>query len=209
MSKQIETPQIERRNFSTKLTRMDGDDTESRKIAGTATVYDNEYKLWGRYYERVAPGALTEALKDSDCRALFNHDQNLLLAREASGTLTLTDSDDGLAYEFDAPDTTTGNDLLALIERGDIRESSFAFMVAEADYSYEYDEDGYMTKSLRTITRISALYDVSPVTYPANPDTSVAKRGFQANPGEHERRARIEHENELLDIDIRMRTINQ
>ena len=59
-----------------------------------------------------------------------------------------------------------------MLERGDINQSSWAFTVAEQ----KWDVDG--EKPIRTITRVGNIYDVSLVTYPANPDTSVALRSM-------------------------------
>jgi phage head maturation protease len=63
-----------------------------------------------------------------------------------------------------------------LIKRGDIDGSSFAFTVAEADEEWDESEVKKGKLPLRTINRISKLYDVSPATYPAYPTTSVSVR---------------------------------
>ena len=69
------------------------------------------------------------------------------------------------------PDTTEGNDLLVMIKRGDISQSSFAFTVRASEWIEEVDGS-----TLRVITDCEMLYDVSPVTYPAYQDTSVTAR---------------------------------
>src|SRR5262249_31979044 len=80
--------------------------------------------------EQIAPGAFDRALKDQDdVRALFNHNADYVLGRTASGTLRMTEDDKGLRYEADLPDTTVARDLAAMVERGDINGSSFAFAV--------------------------------------------------------------------------------
>ncbi len=83
---------------------------ESRTIFGTATVFNSAYDM-GWYDEEMS----AEALKDSDLKdvvALFNHDMNMVLARTSSGTLKLNVTDSAREYEFEAPNTTLGNDLL-------------------------------------------------------------------------------------------------
>ena len=76
------------------------------------------------------------------------------------------------------PNTTYGKDLAISMKRGDITQSSFAFTVAEDDWST--DDSG---NNIRTIKKIDRLYDVSPVTYPAynmaESDLVVAKRGLE------------------------------
>ena len=82
----------------------------------------------------------------------------------------------GLRYEISPPDTQLVRDMvLAPMRRGDISQSSFGFYVAEDDWKEDRDS-GAVT---RTITKVERLLDVSPVTYPAYPDTSVAMRKLQ------------------------------
>jgi HK97 family phage prohead protease len=164
---------VESRHFATKFERMDG---ENRGVKGTASTFDIEYDM-GWYFEKIEAGAFDEAMKTSDCRALFNHDKNLLLARQSSGTLTLSADVTALNYEFDSPETSTGNDILVMMERGDLKESSFAFTIKKQRWEEVKQEDGRW-KYYRVIEEVESLIDVSPVTFPANPDTSVAKRSF-------------------------------
>ena len=146
---------------------------ESRTIFGTATVFNSAYDM-GWYEEEMD----SEALKNADLNdvvALFNHDQNMVLARTSSGTLKLNVTGNAMEYEFEAPNTTLGNDLLEMVRRGDVYQSSFAFTVDKENWQ---ENTGYKPK--RIIRSIKKVYDVSPVTYPANPDTMVAKRSYEA-----------------------------
>ena len=146
---------------------------ESRTIFGTATVFNSTYDM-GWYEEEMD----TEALANADMKdvvALFNHDQNMVLARTSSGTLKLNVTGNAMEYEFEAPNTTLGNDLLEMVRRGDVYQSSFAFTVDKEKW-----EENTGNKPKRIIRSIKKVYDVSPVTYPANPDTMVAKRSYEA-----------------------------
>lgn len=143
---------------------------ESRKIVGRAIVFNSITDI-GWFKEKIVPEAVDEILLAQDVRALFNHDSNLILARTKSNTLKLEKTEDGLDYSFDAPNTTAGNDLLESLKRGDVSGSSFGFSVQKD--SWEILPDG---TELRTILKLSNLYDVSPVTFPAYADTTVAKR---------------------------------
>jgi phage head maturation protease len=80
-----------------------------------------------------------------------------------------------MEYEFEAPNTSLGNDLLEMVKRGDVYQSSFAFTVEKESWQ---EREG--SKPKRIIRSIKKVYDVSPVTYPANPDTMVAKRSYDA-----------------------------
>ena len=143
-------------------------------LRGYAAKYGITTDL-GFCIEKIKVGAFDEVLKNSDARAQFNHDPNLLLGRESSGTLRLDSNSVGLRFEIDVPDTSAGHDVLTLVKRGDLQGCSFAFTVAEEKW-----EHTDKAKSERTIIRIGELYDVGPVTFPAYPDTTVAARSLDA-----------------------------
>jgi HK97 family phage prohead protease len=77
-----------------------------------------------------------------------------------------------LYYEFEAPNTVYGDELLEHIKRGELAGSSFAFHCSEDKWE---KRDGIL---YRTITKIDILADVSPVFEPAYLDTYVDKRGM-------------------------------
>jgi HK97 family phage prohead protease len=170
--------QMEKRIFNIE-TRVDSTEDGKDLVVGHASVYDSRSNNLGGFYEFIERGAFTdELITNSDVRALINHDPNLILARNTSGTLNLTADERGLKYEFEMPETSYGKDLAISMKRGDITQSSFAFTVAEDDWST--DDEG---NNIRTIKKIDRLYDVSPVTYPAynmaESDLVVAKRGLK------------------------------
>ena len=136
---------------------------------GYALKWDARSSNLGGFRERVAEGATTDSITRDDIRALFNHDPNLILGRNRSGTLRLSEDSTGLHYAVDMPDTTYARDLATAMERGDVTQSSFGFKTSgpEGD-SWAEDEDGF---PLRTLQKV-ALFDVSPVTYPAYTDST-------------------------------------
>lgn len=156
---------------------------EGRTIKGYSAVFNSTYQMWDRYSETIAPGAFDGA-DMSDVVALFNHDDEKLLARtkDGTGTLTLKVDDKGLFFEFEAPNTTVGNDVLENIKLQNIRGCSFAFTVKEQNI--EDFEDG---TCLRTILKIGKLYDVGPVVNPAYEDTEIeaCKRSIEQRRKEH------------------------
>lgn len=144
-------------------------------IEGIAALVDKDNDM-GWYIERVERGAFETRLND-DVRFLINHDPNLILARTKSGTGELfTDNNGNLCYRYRTPNRSYANDLADAIRSGDIDQSSYAFTIDSEAWSVR--DDG---KEVRTIKRYKQLYDVSPVTYPADPDTNVAKRSFDAH----------------------------
>jgi HK97 family phage prohead protease len=150
-----------------------------RKFSGYAALYNSRSSNLGTpdrpFIEIIAPGAFDAVLKN-DVRALFNHNPDHVLgrSREAGGTVRLFSDERGLGFEIDVPDTQLGRDLATSVERGDIDQNSFAFRIAK-DGDKWVEEAGVIT---RTIKRVAELFDVSLVTYPAYPDTSVAVRSL-------------------------------
>lgn len=126
------------------------------------------------HYERIARSAFDESLKTSDVVFTFNHDKNLVLGRQSSGSLRLGTDDDGLRFEVDLPDTSAGRDVHALVARSDLRGCSFAFIPGED--SWGVAPDG---RQVRTHTSVRALIDASVVTHPAYTGTTVALRAAE------------------------------
>lgn len=151
---------------------------DSRRVEGYALLFDCNSVNLGGFTERIAPEAMNGVLERSDILALLDHRQErgvLARYRMGTGSLELEVDDIGLRYAFDAPHTALGDEVLEGLKRGDISSSSFAFDV-EGEKWEKLDDGTYM----RTITQFGKLYDVSPVYYPAYPDTSVAARSLDA-----------------------------
>ncbi len=164
----------ERRALTDTIEFREADGTAS--ITGYAAVFNQETVIGGGMFgfrEQIAPGAFDDAIAADDVRALFNHDPNILLGRTLSGTLRLSVDKRGLRYTVDLPDTAAARDVRELIRRGDVSGSSFGFVVEEDTWDESGVKKGQLP--LRTLEKLS-LFDVSPVTYPAYPQTSVSAR---------------------------------
>lgn len=149
--------------------------SNGRTIQGYAIVFNSQSEDMG-FREIIHPEAVTdELLKNSDIIAKFNHSDNRVLARSkyGEGTLKLTIDNVGLRYEFEAPNTSTGNELLELVSRGDIDASSFAFEVDSEKETWERDENNNVVRHIYGFKR---LFDVSPVTVPAYSETTCSAR---------------------------------
>lgn len=148
---------------------------EPRTLTGYAALYSSETRIAGLFRETIEPGAFRAALdRKDDVRALFNHDPNYVLGRTASNTLVLTEDERGLRYTVTLPDTQAGRDLWVSVQRGDVSQSSFAFSVDTEEW-----RDQRAEMPLRVVKDVH-LFDVSPVTYPAYDETSVAARSALA-----------------------------
>ena len=159
---------IERRTFTVRDVEARQAEDGTMRLSGYAAVF-NDSSVPLPFKESIAPGAFRKTLSETpDVRLLINH-EGLPIARTKNGTLTLTEDDRGLYMDAEIADTSIGRDLYKLVERGDVDQMSFAFRVIRQKWS----ED----RSRRVLTEVSlADGDVSVVTYPAYPTTSVEAR---------------------------------
>lgn len=151
-----------------------------RTVSGYAVRFETESVNMG-FVEVIKRGAITEeTIKTSDVFALLNHNENTVLARSnhGVGSLTLRVDNDGVFYEFEAPNTANGDELLEHIKRGEISQSSFAFTVSNEDGAETWTKrsDGVI---VRQINKIARLYDISPVYQPAYESTTCSKRALE------------------------------
>jgi uncharacterized protein len=123
--------------------------------------------------EKIQAGAFRKTLQESDVRALWNHNTDFPLGRVNNGTLLLREDEKGLYAEIQPPETTWGADAVASIRRGDVSGMSFGFRVIKDTWNEKLTE--------RDIEEVE-LFEVSPVTFPAYPQTSVSVRGIEFNP---------------------------
>jgi uncharacterized protein len=147
-------------------------------LEGYAAVFNQLSEDLGWFRETVMPGAFADCLAaDPDVRALFNHDPSTVLGRTTAKTLRLAEDSKGLHFTVDLPDTQSARDLLTSIERGDVSQCSFGFRVRRQKFAEETDAAGDETSLIRELHAVD-VFDVSPVTFPAYPQTSVDKRAL-------------------------------
>lgn len=158
---------IERRTFTVRDVEARAEGGSMRLSGYAAVFHDSSVPL--PFKEKIAPGAFRKTLSETpDVRLLVNH-EGLPLARTKNGTLRLEEDDRGLRFDADLADTQEGRDIYTLVERGDVDQMSFAFRVIRQ----KWNDD----RSVRVLTEVSLSDgDVSVVTYPAYPTTSVQAR---------------------------------
>jgi HK97 family phage prohead protease len=186
MKPNIQLPDRESRFLTASVELRAAADTEEPKtVFGYAAKFDTPSENLGsemyQIREIIKPGAFDDVLND-DVRALFNHESSAILARSKNGkgSLRLGVDEVGLFYEFEAPDTQVGRDLVTSLKRGDVDQSSFSFTVAKSDQEWASTQEGEGPEiHTRTIHKVTRLFDVSPVTYPAYPDATVALRSLE------------------------------
>jgi HK97 family phage prohead protease len=149
-----------------------------RHITGYGAVFNQRSRIirenGKKFYEVILPGAFDKILKaNPNVIANVGHDDNKMLGRTRSGTLTLSVDEVGLRYNISVPNTALGRDTVEQIKRGDLDESSFKYGTLKSDVSWGRAEDGI---AIRYVKNISALWDVAIVRNGAYANTDVALR---------------------------------
>lgn len=157
---------------SFKVTELRASTDGKPRIEGYAAVFGQLSDDLGGFREVIMPGAFADTLQRDDQRALWNHETGKVLGRRKAGTLELAEDTTGLRFTIYPPDTQTGRDALELVRRGDVDQMSFAFSAELNDQTWQQEEERGLIRSLRRVQ----LYEVSPVTFPAYPQTSAAVR---------------------------------
>src|SRR5690625_2725944 len=158
------------RNLGVDLQTRSDEKTSEKVIEGCCAVYNSETELFPGAFEEVAPGAFDNTLSN-DIRALVNHDTGFVLGRNKSNTLELKVDSRGLwgSIKINENDSDAMN-LYERVKRGDVDQCSFGFNILKEDTDYR--DDGSIKWTIREID----LHEVSIVTFPAYPETSVQAR---------------------------------
>lgn len=159
------------------------------RVEGYASTFE-PYVLFRdgdiEYKEVIDPKAFDET-DMSDVVLRVDH-EGKVYARTSAGDLVVSVDEHGLKQEADLSRTAAGRSLFEDIAAGHYPKMSFAFTVKEDAYDKE--------ERLRKITKIAKLFDVSPVSFPANPGTEldVATRDYFHGVMEVERAERLAQE---------------
>lgn len=145
--------------------------SDSKTIGGYAAKFDRMSQNLGGFVERISSRAFNKSHGDGwpDVLARYNHEDNLLLGTTGARTLRLGLDEIGLTYEVDLP--ASRSDVHELVSRGDVRQSSFAFIAFDDEWAAD-ETTGYPMRTLESVR----LIDVAPVNTPAYLDTSVGVR---------------------------------
>jgi HK97 family phage prohead protease len=148
--------------------------SDNLTIGGYAAKFERKSQNLGGFVEKIDTRFFNKSRGDGwpGVLARYNHDDNMLLGTSGAGTLSLEIDEVGLRYSVALPASRA--DVYELVQRGDVRQSSFAFMAFEDDWGT--DDQGF---PLRTLVS-GRLMDVAPVNSPAYLDTSVGLRSLAA-----------------------------
>jgi HK97 family phage prohead protease len=141
-------------------------------IGGYAAKFDRRSQNLGGFVEEIRTGFFNKSRGDNwpGVMARHNHDDNMLLGTTGAQTLRLAVDEIGLDYAVDLPNSRM--DVYELVQRGDVRQSSFAFIAFEDDWST--NDQGFPLRSLIS----GRLIDVASVNTPAYEDTSTGLRSL-------------------------------
>jgi phage head maturation protease len=153
------------------VVRRDGMDWY--QVEGYASAFERGYEMWdmfGPYTEVVSAGAADKTLEaNPEVVFRFNHG-GTPMASTRNGRLELWSDDAGLGQRaWLNPKRSDVQLLVQAIEDADVREQSFMFRITSGRWSPDYTEYRIDSFDLER-------GDVGPVTYGANPHTSVAAR---------------------------------
>jgi uncharacterized protein len=147
---------------------------DGRRIGGYAIVFGKLSRNLGGFVERSAPGVVNQSRQagwpNVVCR--YNHNSDFVLGTTGARTLQLTPDNVGLDYSVLPPQSR--HDIFELVERGDIRFSSYAFRVPPGGDEWSTTDQNYPMRTLHEVQ----LVDVAPVLDPAYEDTSAGLRSL-------------------------------
>jgi len=156
-------------------------------VEGYASTFD-EYVVFTEngidYKEQIDEKAFDDC-DFSDCVFRIDH-TGPVYARTSNGTVAIDVDEKGLLQKTDLSKTERARQIYEDIKAGNYPKMSFAFTVADDEYREKEHK--------RTILKIDKVFDVSPVTWPANPNTFISARDSFNGAIERERAERREAE---------------
>lgn len=168
------------RNIDVSTFERRAEDDGEKIVEGYATTFKRPYELYSYDGYTVMEQIDARAFDDcdmSDVIMQYDH-EGRVFARISNGTLTVTPDSVGLRIRANLGGTEIGRDLFEEIDGGYTTKMSFGFRVGEDKREITENREDNTVTVLRTITKISKLYDVSAVSLPANDATSISARNY-------------------------------
>lgn len=173
--------------YEQRLVEVRAVDSEDKMlIEGYAITYDQPAThQYGqrKFTEVIKKGALDKTdMKDVPLR--YNHNDTwLIMARTRNKSLQLIKDDTGLKIQAELLDTQSNRDIYKSIQEGLVDKMSFAFTVADGGDTWTFGE----SETVREVTNIDKLYDVSVVDTPFYDSTSIYARSLELLENEEKR----------------------
>ena len=168
------------RNIDVSSFERRAEDDGEMRVSGYATVFNTPYVLWSHdgytVREQIAPDAFNDC-DMGDVIMQYDH-EGRVFARTSNDTLAVGTDQKGLRIDARLDGTELGRQVYEEIDGGYTTKMSFGFKVKEDKREVTEDRENGTVDVLRTITKISKLYDVSAVSLPANDATSISARSY-------------------------------
>ena len=159
---------------------LDEENPDGYVVEGYASTFNEPYLLYSEPGYRVDEQIDARAFDDADMIDVilqYNH-EGRVFARMSNGTLSIVPDEHGLKIRALLGGTEIGRQLYQEIRGGYTTKMSFGFKVAEDARDVREDKETHDVRILRTITKVDKLFDVSAVSLPANPATTIAARTY-------------------------------
>lgn len=156
---------------------------DEKRVKGYASTFNEPYTLFsGDEYElrEIIDENAFDNCDMSDVIMQYNH-EGRVFARQKNGTLNLTiDKPTGLFINADLGGTELGNQVYEEIRGGYTDKMSIGFTVDRAADIWTRETIDGVTVETRRIMAVKRLFDVSAVSIPANPNTSIESVSVRA-----------------------------
>ena len=188
----------EYRDMTMEIRSAETDDVEQEErkvVTGYASTFNEPYTLYedeNWRFKEVVDARAFDNTDMSDTIMQFDH-SGRVFARISNNTLKVTPDERGLLIEADLGGTELGRQLYEEIRGGYTNKMSFGFTVDGDEMLDTKDVDG-KALTVRTITSVRKLYDVSAVSLPANDATSISVRNLTDGEIERIQAERLEAE---------------
>lgn len=167
----MEREKLQTRNLQMEIAKRADTGEGDLYLEGYFAVFNSIYEVFPGGTESIAPGAFAGCLS-GDVRALYNHDQNIVLGRTTAATVDLKEDSHGLygRIKINREDSDAMN-AYSRIQRGDVTQCSFGFEIEEEEFRDNGDGTCHWT-----IKKVNPLWEISPCVFPAYQETTVSAR---------------------------------
>ena len=190
-----QTNNREYRNMLLEVRKVEEETNDEMIVTGYASTFNEPYTLYedeSWRFDEVVDARAFDNTDMSDVIMQFDH-EGRVFARISNNTLKVTPDERGLLIEADLGGTELGRQLFEEIRGGYTNKMSFGFTVDGEDIRDTKTTDG-KDLTVRTITSVRKLYDVSAVSIPANDATSISVRNLTDGEIERIQAERLEAE---------------
>ena len=144
-------------------------------VEGYATTFEDPYTLFedvdGWTYVEIIDRHALDGADLSDVILQYDH-EGRVYARNTNNTLYFEPNDHGLFIAADLSRTTLARQMYEDIQAGNVTRMSWAFIPVEEEYTEDRENKVFTTR----IRRVKKVFDVSAVSYPADPNTEISAR---------------------------------